>query len=72
MKLSTLAGGVAAAILITVTSLAATPKVDFNGTWALDKDRSEGVPAGMDQTMTVNHTGNQVDVEMKVTSNQSV
>ena len=70
MKLSTLAGSVVAAILITVTSLAATPKVDLNGTWALDKDRSEGVPPGMDQTMTVNHTGNQVDVEMKVTGNQ--
>src|SRR5689334_8524715 len=28
-------------------------KVDFSGTWTLDKNNSEGLPPGMDQTMTV-------------------
>lgn len=45
---------------------AAASKVDFTGTWALDKARSEGLPPDMDQTLTIKQTGDRVDVEAKI------
>lgn len=44
----------------------AAAKVDLSGTWALDKARSEGLPQGMDQTLTVKQTGDRVEVEAKI------
>ena len=42
----------------------------FAGTWALDKDKSEGLPPGMDQLMTVVQTGNKLSLETKLTTDQ--
>lgn len=70
MRLRTFAISLVAALLVTGVSVAAAQKVDFSGTWVLDKSRSEGLPAGMDQTMTVKQAGDRVDVEVKVYSNQ--
>ena len=39
---------------------------DFSGTWVLDKDRSYSNPAGLDQTMTIGHSGNEVKLEAKL------
>ena len=64
-------------IIISVTALflifssavfAANP--DFSGTWALDKTKSEGLPPGMDQTMTVKQTGDKISLETKLTTEQ--
>lgn len=57
---------VAAAFLSAGVNVAAAQKVDFSGTWALDKERSEGLPPGMDQTMTVRHSGDRVEVDAKL------
>ena len=42
----------------------------FGGTWVLDKDKSEGLPPGMDQVMTVVQTGNKLSLETKLTTDQ--
>jgi hypothetical protein len=62
--------GLAAALLMMCISATAAQKVDFSGTWALDKSRSEGLPPGMDQTMTVKQTGDRVGLEGKVSGLQ--
>ena len=48
----------------------AQSKPDFSGTWVLDKDRSYSNPAGLNQTLTVTHTGEQVKVEAKLVTAQ--
>jgi len=44
----------------------AANKANFTGTWKLDKDRSFSNPAGLDQTMTITHAGDQVKFEAVV------
>jgi hypothetical protein len=44
----------------------AANKADFSGKWTLDKDRSFSNPAGLDQTMTITHAGDQVKLEAVV------
>ncbi len=45
-------------------------KADFNGTWALDKTNSEGLPPGMDQLMTVVQNGDKLSLETKLITEQ--
>jgi hypothetical protein len=64
---------VAATLAITILTfgiVAAEVKVNFSGTWTLDKNRSEGLPPGMDQTMKITQAGDKIDVEVKVNSQQ--
>ena len=49
---------------------AAAAKADFSGTWVMDTGRSEGVPPEMEQIMTVKQTGDTLDVETKVVTDQ--
>lgn len=54
-------------VLVVSLGLAvASAKADFSGTWILDKSKSEGLPPGMDQTMTVVHTGDKLSLETKL------
>ena len=48
----------------------ASAKVDFSGTWALDKSASEGLPPGMDQLMTVVQTADKLSLETKLITEQ--
>ncbi|HYG81257.1 MAG TPA: hypothetical protein VD861_12755 [Pyrinomonadaceae bacterium] len=48
----------------------AEDKANFSGSWALDKSRSVGLPPGMDQTMTVVHTGDKIELETKLITAQ--
>jgi hypothetical protein len=41
-------------------------KVDFSGEWKLDKERSEGLPPGIDQAMTVRQEADRLDVKFRV------
>ena len=52
--------------LAMVSATTATAKIDFSGTWVLDPSRSESVPAGMEQALTVTHTGDTLVVVLKV------
>jgi hypothetical protein len=47
---------------------ATVPQTDFTGTWVLDTSRSEGLPEGMEQTMTVKHSGDRVEIEIHTTT----
>ncbi len=50
-------------------------KADFNGSWVLDPSKSEGLPEGMQQTMTVVQNGDSIAIETSFTTdegNQSV
>jgi hypothetical protein len=45
----------------------ANPKPNFSGAWVMDRGRSFGQPANMQQSMTVTQTEDQVTVETKLT-----
>ncbi|HYV10593.1 MAG TPA: hypothetical protein VE980_06860 [Pyrinomonadaceae bacterium] len=57
-------------LLMTLCLTVASAKADFSGTWILDKSKSEGLPPGMDQTMTVVHTGDKLSLETKLTTQE--
>ena len=48
----------------------ALPKPDFSGTWVMDVNRSFSNPAGLQQTMTVVHTGDEIKVDAKIKTQQ--
>jgi len=43
-------------------------KPNFSGVWLLDKAKSEGLPPSVDQTVTVAHDGDKVEVATRTTS----
>lgn len=57
---------IAAAILLLGLLVSAAQKPNFSGSWVMDRARSFGLPGNMQQTMTVNHTGEQVELETKL------
>ena len=69
MKRMIATGGVVALVL-TMCITAASAKVDFSGTWALDKANSEGLPPDMDQLMTITQTGDKLSLETKLITDQ--
>jgi hypothetical protein len=49
----------------------APPKVDFSGTWSLDKAASQNLPPQiLDQTLIIKQTGDRIDVQAKITTEQ--
>lgn len=69
MKRKITTAGVAALAIALCMSMASA-KADFSGTWTLDKSNSEGLPPGMDQTMTVVQTGDKLSLETKLITEQ--
>jgi hypothetical protein len=61
---------IAACLIATGSSAIAATRPNFTGTWVMDPARSLSIPAGLKQTMTVTHTGDQVKVENKIASPQ--
>ena len=53
-------------LLVAITAVLADSKADFSGKWTMDAAKSEGLPAGMDQIMTVSQKGDQITLETKV------
>jgi hypothetical protein len=49
---------------------AETGKPNFNGTWKLDAKKSEGMPEGTTQVLTVKQVGDRIDVEIKMSGPQ--
>lgn len=41
-------------------------KLDFSGSWTMDRARSFGMPGNMNQTMTVAQSGDEIQVETKL------
>jgi hypothetical protein len=58
---------IAALFILTCALLSlAAVKPDFTGAWNMDRARSFGLPANMNQTMTISHKGDQIEVETKL------
>lgn len=69
MKRKHLIGSIVA-VLSVIQIAAAFVKPDFSGTWVLDVNRSFSNPPGLEQTMTVVHTGDQIKVDAKIKTQQ--
>lgn len=72
MKRKIAAGSFAMAALVALSLVVASAaaKPDFSGKWVMDKTKSEGVPPGMEQTMTVTQTGDKIELETMIKSQQ--
>lgn len=71
MKRITNAALAAVMALAAAGAVAAAAKADFNGTWKLDVAKSEGLPPMIKgQTMTVKQTGDRVEIETTITSDE--
>jgi len=56
-----------AAVLISLSQITlATSRPNFSGTWVLDKNRSFSNPPGLEQTLNVTHTGDEIKLESKL------
>ena len=56
-------------ICLSVIAVAA-PKPDFSGTWVMDVNRSFSNPPGLEQTLAVVHTGDQIKVDARIKTQQ--
>jgi hypothetical protein len=63
MKLKVLIG---IALLLSVAFSAAAAPPNLTGKYKLDTAKSEGVPAGMEQVMTIRQSGSELNIETKV------
>ena len=70
MRSRLLAAGVALAVLASGAAAAAAAKANFAGTWVLDLSRSEGLPPGLEQTVTITHEGDKLDLVIKQKTQQ--
>ncbi len=52
-------------LLLSLLTMAAQ-KPNFSGSWVMDRARSFGMPGDMQQTMTVIHTADQIELETKL------
>jgi hypothetical protein len=64
MKRKLLIGIVAVMVFAFCVGIVAA-KGDFSGVWTLDAGKSEGLPPGIMQTMTVTQKGDRVEIETK-------
>ena len=56
-----------AAVTMTLSVLVfAATKPNFSGTWTMDRSRSYGLPGNMNQTLTINHKEEQIELETKL------
>ena len=55
----------AAIIVLSVLALAAA-KPNFSGTWSMDRARSFGLPADMNQTLTITQKDDRIELETKL------
>jgi hypothetical protein len=69
MKSKSLIGCAIAVFVFSQMSLALA-KPDFSGIWVLDQNRSFSNPPGLEQTLTVSHTGDQIKVDAKIKTQQ--
>lgn len=55
---------------LALSAVAALAQANFAGTWVLDAKRSQGLPEGVEMTMTVKQDGNRVQTETSISSPQ--
>lgn len=59
-----------ALLTLPAAAAVAVPKVDFSGTWELDRPNSEGVPPDMKRIMVIVHSGDEIKVAEKIISKE--
>jgi hypothetical protein len=64
------AASLAASLLLASVAVGAAAKANFSGTWVMDAARSEGLPPGVEQTLTVTQEGDRVEIELKAKTPQ--
>lgn len=55
-------------LVVCPTFIFALAKPNFTGTWVMDKNRSEGIPAGAEQVMTLTQSDDKLDLNNKITT----
>ena len=55
-------------LALSLTAVFAAAKPNFTGTWEMDSSRSEGIPAGVKQTMTLTQSEDKLILENKITT----
>jgi hypothetical protein len=65
MKNKLITGIIALAMFAFITA-DASAQTNFSGSWTLDAEKSEGLPPGFKQTMTVTEKDDRVDAEAKI------
>lgn len=58
------------AMMLAATVASVSAQVNFSGTWVLDAKRSQGIPDGVEMTLTVKHAGDRVETETLISSPQ--
>jgi hypothetical protein len=53
-------------LLLACSATVSAQKLDFSGSWTMDRARSFGLPGNMNQTMTVTQSGDEIQVETKL------
>lgn len=53
-------------LLLSLSLALAAAKVNFTGTWVMDQSRSEGVPPGVEQTMTLTQSEDKLVLENRI------
>lgn len=53
-------------LLLLCSVTASAQKLDFSGSWTMDRARSFGMPGNMNQTMSVTQSGDEIQVETKL------
>ena len=62
--------GCGVVVLCFLASAVALAKPDFSGTWVMDTNRSFSNPPGLEQTLTVVQSGDQIKVDAKLKTQQ--
>ena len=70
MRRSLVAACAALAALTLCVAAAAAAKANYNGTWVLDLSKSEGLPAGCEQTVTITQAEDKLDLVIKQKTQQ--
>ncbi len=71
MKIRILTGSIFV-LLFAATIGSAAPKADFNGKWLMDRDKSEGMPPGLDQVMIIKHAGDQINLDTRILPDEAL
>jgi hypothetical protein len=64
-KLVAAGAALAALALGAAAAGAAAEKPNFTGTWVMDTAKSEGIPSGLEQTVTIKHEGDKLEMVIK-------
>ena len=65
-KISLATVTIGAMLALSLSVVFAAAKANFNGTWVMDKSRSEGVPPDVEQTMILKQSEDKITVENSI------